>query len=55
VGGETAGASHRRANGGVFLENRNGVTTAGEFGGGGKPRGPAADDDHVSHWRPIMR
>ena len=44
----------RRANRRMLLENRNAVSPAGELGGGGKPCGPTADDDHVSHVGDIM-
>ena len=49
VGGEDAGAMHRLAAGGMFLEERDAEAGAGKPPAGVKPRGAPADNDCVVH------
>ncbi len=49
VGGEDAGAMHRLAAGGMFLEERDAEAGAGKLPAGVKPRGAPADNDCVVH------
>ena len=49
VGGEDAGAVHRPAAGGMFLEERDAEAGAGQLPAGVKPRGAPADNGCVVH------